>query len=108
VNGSTFFAGTGDQQKQLLLPPQQHSRRMIQIQSHPPQKLLQLCSQHPLPIPQNPPLPPPQQQHRIRISQIMLQPLPPVLQPQLQLQSHPQFVAAKSLMLVPPKDIYTK
>jgi hypothetical protein len=99
-------AGTDHQQKQpLWLPPQQHSRRTIQIQSHPPQKLEQLCSQHPLPKPQNPPLPP--QQHRIRISQIMLPPLPPVLQLQLQLQSHPQFVAAKSLMLVPPKDIYT-
>lgn len=76
------------QQKEL--PPQQHRRRIIQIQSQP------LCSHPPHPHP--PPFPklPPQQQ-RIRISQIRLHPFPPVLQPQLQ--SHPQFVAAKSLII---------
>ncbi len=35
---------------------------------------------------------------------MILHPLPPALQ--LQLQSHPQFVAAKSLIPVPPKIIY--
>lgn len=66
----------------------------------------QLCSPQPQPQPPHP-LPP--QQHKIRIRKIRLQPeplpnpqtLPPLSHP------HPQFVAAKSLMLVPPKLDYT-
>ena len=64
---------------------------MIQIHSFPPQPL---CSQQPFPQPFPNPLP--QQQHRIRISQIVLQLFPPLLQ----LQSHPQFVAARSLIVL--------
>lgn len=93
--------GDDPQQKKPPLPQQQR-RRMIQIQSQPQPfpKLKQLLCSHPHPL-----FPPPQQ-HRIRISQMILHPLPPVLQLQLQLQSQPQFVAAKSLIPVPPKIIY--
>ena len=90
-----FFEGTCCQQKKPLPPPQQHRRRMIQIMS-PPHPLL-----HPSPHPRpKKPLPPPQK-HRRRMIQIILpppHPLPPVVQPQ----SQPQFVAATSLISVPP------
>ena len=60
------------------------------MNSHPfPQPLPQLLPKKPFPPPQ---------QHRIRISQIQLNPLPPFPHPQ----SQPQFVAATSLMIVPP------
>ena len=71
-------------------PPQQQRRRMIQIQ---------LLSQ-PFPHPHPPPLcPHPPQQHRSRMIQIMLLPHPDAGASH----PHPQFVAAKSLMLIPPE-----
>ncbi len=74
-------------------PPQQQRRRMIQIQ---------LLSQ-PFPHPHPPPLcPHPPQQHRSRMIQIMLLPHPPHPDAGAS-HPHPQFVAAKSLMLIPPE-----
>ena len=84
---------TKDQQKPPLLPPQQHKSSSIQIISYP----------HPLPqplFPKQPPNPLPPQQHKIRMSQMILHPFPPLWHPHPQ--SHPQFVAVKSLMRNPP------
>ena len=65
--------------------------------SHPhPNPPPWLCSQHP------PPKLPPPQQHRIRISQMILKP-PPDWHPHPQSHPHPQFVAATSLIFVPPE-----
>ena len=55
---------------------------------------------HPHPNP--PPKLPPPQQHRIRISQMILKP-PPDWHPHPQSHPHPQFVAATSLIFVPPE-----
>ncbi len=60
---------------------------------------------HPFPqplFPKQPPHPlPPPQQHKIRMSQIILHPFPPLWHPHPQ--SQPQLVAATSLMLIPPE-----
>ena len=73
-------------------PPQQHRSRMIQIaslQPFPPRK-------EPLPFPHPPP-----QQHKSKIIQIML------LHPHPLSLEHPQFVAAKSLMLIASRFLFT-
>lgn len=88
----------------LLPPPQKQERSRIQI-SHSQQSLPPLFPQpHPPPkIP--PPLPP--QQHNNRIIQIQFPPKKPLLFPPLQeLFAQPQFVAVKSLILLPPSFIY--
>ena len=91
---------TKDQQKPPLLPPQQHKSSRIQIISYP----------HPLPhplpqplFPKQPPNPLPPQQHKIRMSQMILHPFPPLWHPHPQSHPHPQFVAATSLIFVPPE-----
>ena len=81
----------------LPQPPQQQRSRMIQRQllSHP----------HPFPQPLPQPLcPQPPQQQRSRMIQRELFPHPHPPQPGAGLSHpHPQFVAAKSLMLFPPE-----
>ena len=79
------------QPRKLLPLPQQSRSRMIQQQLSPPKP-------HPLPQP----LPFPQQASR-RMIQIQLLHPQPLLQPLLS-HPHPQFVAAKSLILFPPRD----
>ena len=72
-------------------------------ESHPkpiPQELPQELPPHPHPK-LKPPLP--QQHRRIRIKKMLLEPLPPVVHSHPQ----PQFVAAKSLMFVPPDIFFT-
>ena len=76
----------------MIHPPQQQRSRMIQRQS--------LLPPHPLFPPQKPPLPP-QQHNKMMIQRMELHP------PSLQEHPPPQFVAAKSLMLKPPKDLFT-
>lgn len=85
----------------LLFHPPQQNRRIRTSQQSELQPLL--LFPHP---------PPPQQERRSRI-QIILQPLfpnrllletpHPLSQPQPLSHPHPQFVAAKSLMLIPPE-----
>lgn len=75
------------------------------MKSHPkpiPQDVLQLFPPHPHPHP-NPNPPPPQQHKRIRIQMMLFPPLPPVVHSHPQ----PQFVAAKSLILIPPEIFFT-
>lgn len=97
---SYFHPGmSGDQQKlpHPLLPPhppQQNRRRMIHRQLSFPKP------PHPLLPPHKPPLLPPQQHNNRMIQRIEPQP------PSLQLHP-PQFVAAKSLIFVPPNFSYT-
>ena len=97
---SYFHPGmSGDQQKlpHPLLPPhppQQNRRRIIHRQLSFPKP------PHPLLPPHKPPLLPPQQHNNRMIQRIELQP------PSLQLHP-PQFVAAKSLIFVPPNFSYT-
>ena len=95
------------QQKQLLLlPPQQHRRIRIQMisQLKPiPQVVPQLLLPHPQPHPNPKPPLPPQQHRRIRIQRM----LPPPLPPDVHSHPQPQFVAAKSLILVPPDIFFT-
>ena len=72
------------------------------MKSHPkpnPQDVLQLLPPHPHPKLK----PPPQQHRRIRIQRMLPPPLPPVVHSHPQ----PQFVAAKSLILVPPEIFFT-
>lgn len=74
--------------KMLPEPPQQNKRRIIQRQllsPHPPQ---------PLPFPQN---------KSIKMSQRQLLPLPSLLLAHPHPHPFPQLVAAKSLILFPPK-----
>ena len=91
----------------LLPPPQKQDRSRIQIshsqQSLPPQPLLLPSSPQPLLLPQPPP------QNSSRMIQMQLLPKIPLLQLLLLLQElllQPQFVAVKSLILVPPLFIY--
>ena len=96
------------QQKQLLLlpPQQQHRRIRIQMisQLKPiPQVVPQLLLPHPQPHPNPKPPLPPQQHRRIRIQRM----LPPPLPPDVHSHPQPQFVAAKSLMFVPPDIFFT-
>ena len=89
----------------LLFHPPQQNRRIRTSQQSELQPLL--LFPHP---------PPPQQERRSRI-QIILQPLfpnrllletpHPLSQPQPLSHPHPQFVAAKSLMLLPPENVYS-
>jgi len=93
-----------------LLPPQKQEIKRIQINHSQPLLLLQpqpLLVPPKIPPPQ-PPLLPPQQLSK-RMIQIQLQhPLPPPKIEELLLQElHPQFVAVKSLIVVPPSFIYT-
>lgn len=65
-------------------------------------QIIQLQSLPPHPLPPNPnPLPLPPQQQRSNMI-IIIQENPPSPHPQL----FPQFVAAKSLIVVPPNNIY--
>ena len=87
-----------------LLPPQKHSKRIIQIRQSHPQPLLhpQLSLSQP---PPRIPLPQPLQQNSKRIIQIQLPPNPLFLHPQ-ELLLQPQFVEVKSLIFKPPNFIY--
>ena len=88
----------------LLFHPPQQNRRIRTSQQSELQPLLLFPHPHP-----------PQQERRSRI-QIILQPLfpnrllletpHPLSQPQPLSHPHPQFVAAKSLMFVPPKESF--
>jgi hypothetical protein len=87
-----------------LLPQKQERRIRIQINE---QQLLSLLNRlRPLPHPQPSSLLLPQQERRIRIQINELHPPPnrPLFEVLLLL--HPQWVAVKSLMLVPPNFIY--
>ena len=65
-------------------------------------KMIQIRLSHPFPHPQPSLFPPPKQQSKIKRSRQLLFP-----QKQDEPQDPPQPVAAKSLMLKPPKDLFT-
>lgn len=86
------------------LPHRQEIRRIQMIMS----QLLLLSQPLPHPPPRRPPpLPHPPQQNNRRMIQIQLPPIsPPLLLPHPQLFPQPQFVAVKSLIVLPPSFVY--
>ena len=106
-----------NQHPQLFPHPLQRSRRRIMIQQLSPFPLPQLLLQ-PIPFPQQAQrrmmihrmlhpqeLFPKESPHPLSHPQLLLHPQFPHPQPGLS-SPHPQFVAAKSLMLLPPENVY--
>ena len=94
----------------LLPPPQKQDRSRIQIshsqQSFPPQPLFLLPRSPQLLLPQPLPQPPQNSKRMIQMQLLPKIPLPQLLLLLQELLLQPQFVAVKSLILVPPHFIY--